>query len=91
MMPTSKGPFCQSCGMPMEKPEQFGAEADGSPSRDYCNYCYQKGAFADPAMTYEKMVAFDTNFFVTEMKMPEPQARQFVTSWLPYLKRWKKQ
>lgn len=91
MMPTSKGPFCQSCGMPMEKPEQFGAEADGNLSRDYCNYCYQKGAFTDPSMTYEKMLAFDTGFLAKEMKMPEPEAKKFVESWLPHLKRWKKQ
>jgi hypothetical protein len=75
MMPTSKGPFCQSCGM----------------SRDYCNYCYQKGAFTDPSMTYEKMLAFDTGFLAKEMKMPEPEAKKFVESWLPHLKRWKKQ
>lgn len=91
MMPTSKGPFCQSCGMPMEKPDQFGTEADGSLSRDYCTYCYQKGAFTDPTMTYEKMLAFDINYMVTDMKMSEPEARKFVTSWLPTLKRWKKQ
>jgi hypothetical protein len=90
-MPTAQGPFCQSCGMPMTKPEQFGTEADGSSSRDYCTLCYQRGAYTDPAMTYEKMLAIDINFLVTEMKMPELQVRQFVASWLPLLKRWKKQ
>ena len=91
MMPTSKGPFCQSCGMPMEKPEQFGTEASGNPSKDYCNYCYQKGAFIDPTATYQKMLEFDTKFLAKEMKMPEPEAKKFVESWLPNLKRWKKQ
>lgn len=29
------GPFCQSCGMPMVKPE------------DYCNHCFQNGEFTE--------------------------------------------
>jgi hypothetical protein len=90
MMPTSKGPFCQSCGMPMEKPEHFGTETDKSPSKEYCLYCYQNGAFLNPAMTYEQMLAFDINYFVKELKMPEAQARAFVQQFLPNLKRWKK-
>ena len=90
MMPTSKGPFCQSCGMPMEKPEQLGTEANGKPNQEYCTFCYQKGAFANPAMTYEEMLAFDTGFLAKEMKMPELEAKKFVESWLPGLKRWKR-
>jgi hypothetical protein len=77
--------------MPMEKPEQLGTEANGRPNQEYCTYCYQKGAFTDPTMTYEKMLDFDTGFLAKEMKVPEPQARQFVLSWLPNLKRWKRQ
>nr|WP_211240309.1 zinc ribbon domain-containing protein [Aminiphilus circumscriptus] len=28
----SNGPFCQRCGMPLEKPEDFGTAASGSAS-----------------------------------------------------------
>jgi len=91
MMEMPKGPLCQSCGMPMEKPEQFGTEANKSPSPEYCTYCYQAGKFIDPTMTYEKMLAFDTGFLAKEMKTSEPEAKKFVESWLPHLKRWKKQ
>ena len=34
---------CQSCGMPMGREEDFGREADGALSKDYCTYCYQNG------------------------------------------------
>ena len=39
--------ICQSCGMPFEKLEQFGTNADGSVNRDYCIYCYKDGKFID--------------------------------------------
>lgn len=40
-------PICQSCGMPLETPEQMGTESDGSITRKYCTYCYQNGAFTN--------------------------------------------
>jgi len=33
--------FCQSCYMPMVKPEDFGTEKDGNSSLDYCCHCYE--------------------------------------------------
>ncbi|MBU4293030.1 MAG: zinc ribbon domain-containing protein [Actinobacteria bacterium] len=33
-------PFCQSCSMPMMKPEDFGTNADGSKNEEYCTYCF---------------------------------------------------
>ena len=33
--------FCQSCGMPMEKPEDFGTSNDGGRNEEYCCYCYK--------------------------------------------------
>jgi hypothetical protein len=39
--------ICQSCGMPIEKPEQFGTNADESVNHDYCIYCYKDGKFID--------------------------------------------
>jgi hypothetical protein len=35
-------PFCQSCGMPMKKTEDFGINADGTRSKDYCQFCFHK-------------------------------------------------
>jgi hypothetical protein len=39
--------ICQSCGMPIEKPEQFGTNTNGSVNQDYCIYCYKDGKFID--------------------------------------------
>jgi hypothetical protein len=40
-----KGPFCQSCSMPLEKPDDFGTGAEGFRVNDYCHYCFDKSAF----------------------------------------------
>ena len=32
-------PFCQSCAMPLSKPDDFGPEANGFWQNDYCSYC----------------------------------------------------
>ena len=89
-MEVPKGPFCQSCAMPMEKPEDFGTEAGGSSSPDYCHFCYQGGKFTDSDRTMEGMIDFVSKYMTEQMKMPEAQARGMMTQFIPTLKRWKK-
>lgn len=37
---------CQSCGMPLKRDEKGGgSNSDGSISKKYCSYCYEKGEF----------------------------------------------
>ena len=37
--------FCQSCGMPLQNEADYGTEAGGARSEEYCTYCYQNGGF----------------------------------------------
>ncbi|HEL1587278.1 TPA: zinc ribbon domain-containing protein [Streptococcus suis] len=55
--------FCQSCAMPLNLHGQDvrGTEADGSQSTSYCSYCYAKGAFLEPDISFEQMVAKGKN------------------------------
>ena len=53
--------FCQSCGMPMQTAGDFGTEADGGASADYCVYCYKNGAFTE-AYTMEEMIRHCAEF-----------------------------
>jgi hypothetical protein len=82
-------PTCQSCGMPMVKPEDFGTNADGSRNEEYCTYCYQNGKFTmgyiSLAEMTEKLVAMHD-----QMGMGEEEARKMAGENLPKLKRWKK-
>ncbi len=81
--------FCQSCSMPLNQPESFGTETDGSKNSLYCNYCYQKGAFTNKSITLEGMKKLVTDQ-MHKMKMDEALIKKTMVM-LPSLKRWKNQ
>jgi len=53
---SSKIAFCQSCGRPLGKPEDFGKNANGSKSEDYCRFCSQNGKLTRPDITMEQLI-----------------------------------
>jgi hypothetical protein len=89
-MEQPEGPFCQSCGMPMQTEADLGTNADGSKSNDYCHYCFLNGAFTDPAITREEMIAKVAGMMVAMKIMPEEQANELANNSIPQLKRWQK-
>ena len=83
-----KGPFCQSCGMPLSKdPEGGGTEATGARSAVYCSHCYRAGQFTEPDITASQMVA-KVEGKLREMHFPGFLAR-FMTRNLAQLDRWR--
>ncbi len=85
--------FCESCGMPMEKEDDFGSRADGSRSKEYCCYCYKNGAFTDDTVTMEEMIAFNLKFNEENgyPMGPQEEAKKMMEGWFPTLKRWRAQ
>lgn len=82
--------FCQSCAMPLN-PEVQGTEADGSPSADYCHYCYKNGAFtAEATMTMEQMIDVCVPYTAKATGKSEAEVRAEMQQYFPQLKRWKK-
>ncbi|UGV41601.1 zinc ribbon domain-containing protein [Methanococcoides orientis] len=81
--------FCQSCGMPLEKDEDFGTNADGSKSEEYCNYCYQNGDFTQPNITLEEMIEQCSKAIDENRIMSLEEAKKLSQQNLPKLKRWK--
>lgn len=79
--------FCQSCSMPLDKPELLGTEKDGSKSKQYCAYCYQNGAFINPDMTLPEMKTL-VKEQMKKMKIETGIIDMSVNS-LPDLKRWR--
>ena len=83
--------FCQSCAIPMDKPELHGTNADGTPSEDYCCYCYQAGKFTADC-TMEQMIEECAVIMEREVPgMTQDAARAQMQAIFPQLKRWKKE
>ena len=73
--------------MPLDSDDMRGTEKNGSPSAEYCKYCYQNGAFINPTLSLKEM----TNIVQTEMEkrhIDAPIIKKAVDI-LPELKRWK--
>lgn len=77
---------CQSCSMPIDKPEFQGTEKDGSKSKEYCVYCYTDGAFINPNITLAEMKEL-VKHEMEKRRIEQPLIHMAVNS-LPYLKRW---
>lgn len=82
-----KGPFCQSCGMPLSRdPMGGGSNADGSRSTEYCSHCFQDGKFTEPNISVDEMMA-KVEGKLRGMHLPSLLARRFVRE-IPKLRRW---
>jgi hypothetical protein len=84
-----KQKVCQSCGMPLQKEEDFGTNASGSKSEEYCFHCFQNGKFLDEGITLQEKIDKNVTFAV-QMGMSEQEARKLASEVLPKLKRWSK-
>jgi hypothetical protein len=85
----AKGLICQSCGMPMQKDEDFGTDADGTKNGEFCHFCFKDGGFIDEGITMEQKIDKLVNIAVSQMNMTEAKARAQATEIIPTLKRWR--
>ena len=85
--------FCQSCGMPMSRLEDFGTNADGSTHFDYCRYCYHEGAFLQD-LTMDGMIDHCAQFVDhfnenTGQHLTPEEYKAVLRQYYPTLKRWR--
>lgn len=85
--------YCQSCGMPMQTPDQFGTNADGSANQEYCCYCYKDGAFVQDC-TMEGMIEHCIKYLDEfnrggNTQFSKEEAIGQMKKYFPMLKRWK--
>jgi putative zinc ribbon protein len=84
-----KGPFCQSCGMPLSRDGLGGGtNADGSRSGEFCSHCYRDGRFTEPNLSVEEMMA-KVEGKLRGMHFPSFLARRFTRN-IPNLSRWQR-
>jgi len=86
--------ICQSCGMPMVTPEEFGTNSDGSVNKNYCAYCIKDGKFTNN-LTLDEQVEIGLKYYqpYAEAKTQEEKdlVRQQSKEFLSTLRRWKNQ
>ena len=85
--------FCQSCGMPLQDPQYFGTDKDGSPNHEYCCYCYKDGAFVQDC-TMEEMIDHCIKYLdefngASNTQFTKEEAIVEMQKHFPTLKRWK--
>lgn len=84
----AKGIICQSCGMPMQKDEDFGTDADGTKNGEFCHFCFKDGGFIDEGITMEQKIDKLVDIAAARMKIPREQVRAHALEIIPTLKRW---
>ncbi len=74
--------------MPLRKSEDFGTNANGSSSGEYCFHCFKAGKFLDEGISLQQKIEKNIGFGI-EMGVPENEARRMCETTLPKLKRWR--
>jgi hypothetical protein len=77
--------------MPLQKNEDFGTNGDGSKNKEYCHFCFQNGNFTDAGITMEQKIEKLVRLSVSQLNLPEGQARKMANEIIPILKRWRKE
>ncbi|HVZ67037.1 MAG TPA: zinc ribbon domain-containing protein [Patescibacteria group bacterium] len=81
-------PRCQSCGMPLGI-GFYGTNKDGSPSSEYCKFCFENGEFREPDITLDEMMGRSVANMVDDLGMGREEAERLAQETIPNLKRWK--
>jgi hypothetical protein len=84
-------PSCQSCGVPIKHPTEFGKSASGAKSIKYCGYCYDKGEFTDPDIPVEGMIEKVASALAQKERISTEEAEGKVGGIIKSLDRWKKE
>ena len=85
--------ICQSCGLPITSPEEFGTDKKGAHVEDYCLVCYEKGKFAR-SLTMPEMAVFRWKEYaklqkdLTGRELRFEEAVHEMRQFYPNLKRW---
>ena len=71
--------------MPLARPADHGAEADGTKNEEFCAHCYRDGSYTDPNLTLDQMVEIVARF----MQKSGDDAARVARDGLVGLKRWR--
>lgn len=85
--------YCQSCGMPLDKPEWLGTRTDKSKSSEYCYYCLKDGEYVVD-ISMDKMIDIWVKYSkkfnqYSQSQLSKEEVRRLLKERLPRLKRWR--
>lgn len=80
--------YCQCCSMPITQPDLHGTEADGSPSDNYCKWCYQQGEFTAQAVDMDEFIEATAQMEADALGISREEAVSLMATLLPHLDRW---
>jgi len=78
-----KCPACGSCGMPMEKSEDF---ALGDATRPYCRYCTDERG---QLLSYEQVLATNARFYIESQGVTVAAANELARAMLADMPAWR--
>lgn len=82
-----RGPFCQSCGLPITDATFLGTEKNGDKNQFYCKECYDNGIFNEPEITVKEMIKKAAKK-LSGMKCSRLIIIALIKQ-IPHLKRWR--
>lgn len=84
-----RGPSCQSCGILIMRADEFGRDKTGVIRTEYCRYCYDRGVFTEPDLTFEQMIENLAKTIMTSRRnMTIEDAREKAKEQITGLRRW---
>jgi len=80
-------PRCQSCGLPLDEETDYGSEADGTQSEEYCTWCYLDGSFTGEE-SLDAFIEHSAPYMAKAAGISEDEAVSYLAVVLPTLGRW---
>lgn len=80
--------ICQSCGLKLIAPVDFGTNQDGSINEEYCRSCYLLGQFTEQNLPREMMEQKIAQRIMTEKNLPAEKVLEEAKIILNHLGRW---
>ena len=81
--------FCESCGYNMRRNPDFGTEADGGHTEQYCSGCYVDGHFREEATSSADFITKAADRIAAQRKQSPGKVKLDLKKELPKLARWK--
>ena len=68
----------------------LGTNREGLTVSEYCNFCFNNGEFTNPNQTLDEMIQSSIENMTADLNMPPEKASELANSFIPALKRWRK-